>query len=67
MPSKRTCDHCGQPVGVSAYETTPQIPELRHLYLTQQPEAYGGAVCSLARTERLKQQQSANLAPSGTD
>ena len=67
MPSKRTCDHCGQPVGASAYETTPQIPELRHLYYSQQPEAYCGAVCSLERTEFLKLQQGANLAPSGAD
>ena len=67
MPSKRTCDHCGQPVGASAYETTPQIPELQHLYFSQQPEAYCGAVCSLARTELLKQQQRAHLAPSDTD
>ncbi|NDG93008.1 MAG: hypothetical protein EBY55_07710, partial [Gammaproteobacteria bacterium] len=44
-----------------------QIPELRHLYFSQRPEAYCGAVCSLARTELLKQQQGANLAPSGTD
>ena len=67
MPNKRTCDHCGQPVGASAYETTPQIPELRHLYYSQQPEAYCGAVCSLERTEFLKQQQGAHLAASDTD
>ena len=67
MSSKRTCDHCGQPVGASAYETTPQIPELRHLYFSQHPEAYCGAVCSLARTELLKQQHGTNLTPNNTD
>ena len=67
MPSKRTCDHCGQPVSASAYETSPQTPELRHLYYSQQPDTYCGAACSLERTEFLRQQQGANLAPSGAD